>query len=110
MLEKKAKWHKACHLKFSQSKSEHSPGVDTTEKKSKRQLRSIQDDKVCIFCSQTSGTLHLCSTMRLDHELHKMAEELRDTSMMSKLVGGNLLAIDAKYHNSNLSAYKNRYS
>ena len=38
-----------------------------------------------------------------------MAEELRDTSMMSKLVGGNLVAIDAKYHNSSLSAYKNRY-
>ena len=28
-----------------------------------------------------------------------MAEELRDTSMMSKLVGGDLVAIDAKYHN-----------
>ena len=38
-----------------------------------------------------------------------MAEELRDTSMMSKLVGGDLVAIDAKYHNSSLSAYKNRY-
>ena len=107
-------------LKFSKSKltralekinriSEQSPGVDTTEKKSKHQLRSIQDDKVCIFCSQTSGTLHLCSTMRLDHELHKMAEELRDTSKMSKPVGGDLVAIDAKYHNSSLTAYKKRY-
>ena len=38
-----------------------------------------------------------------------MAEELRDTSVMSKLVGGDLVAIDAKYHNSSLSAYKNRY-
>ena len=73
-------------------KREYSPGVDTTEKKSNRQLRSIQDDKVCIFCSQTSGTLHLCSTMRLDHELHKMAEELQDTSMMYKLAGGDLVS------------------
>ena len=38
-----------------------------------------------------------------------MAEELQDTLMMSKLAGGNLVAIDAKYHNSSLSAYKNRY-
>ena len=80
--------------------------IATTEKKSKRQLRSIPNDKVCIFCSQTSGTLHLCFTMRLDHELRKMAEELQDTSMMSKLTGADLVVIDAKYR---LSAYKNRY-
>ena len=63
---------------------------------------------MCIFCLQTSGTLHLCSTTRLDHELHKMAEELQDTSMMSKSAGGDLVTIDAKHHKSCLSAYKKK--
>ncbi len=80
-LQKRAKWHKACHLKFSQSKlkrvleqkkrkREPSPTmVDTTERKSKRLALSTPDEKGCIFCSQISGTLHLCSTMRLDSRM-----------------------------------------
>ena len=38
-----------------------------------------------------------------------MAEELQDTSLMTKIAGGDLVAIDAKYHYNCLSAYKNRY-
>lgn len=121
-LQKRAKWHKACHLKFSQSKLRRvleqqnrkrkpSPStmVDTTERKSKRLALSTPDDKGCIFCSQLSGALHLCSTMRLDHELRKMAEELKDSSLMATIAGGDLVAIDAKYHYNCLSAYKSRY-
>ena len=60
----------------------------------KHQLRNTPDEQACIFCAQTSCTMHLCSTMRLDHELHKMMEELQDT-IMSMIAGGDLIAIDA---------------
>ncbi len=38
--------------------------------------------------------------MALDHELRKMAEELQDTTLLTKIAGGDLVAIDAKYHNN----------
>ena len=116
-LRNKAKYHKTCHLKFAQSKltrvleqrkrsRECSPSLEGDHK---RLARSVPDEKACIFCSKKSGTLHLCSTMRLDHELGKMAEEQQDTSLMAKIAGCDLVAIDAKYHNNCLLSYKNKY-
>ncbi len=72
----------------------------TSEMNSKCLARSVPDETLCIFCSKSSGTLHLCSTMALDHELRKMAEELQDTTLLTKIAGGDLVAIDAKYHNN----------
>jgi len=118
LLQNKAKWHKACHLKFSQSKRmgiiqqrrrkrEYSP--TDNDRKVKPRSRNTPDEQAFICCAQTSGTMHLCSTMRLEHELRKMAEELQDTIMISKTAGGDLIAIDAKYHLNCLASYKNRY-
>ena len=47
--------------------------------------------------------------MSLDKELRQMATEMQDTSLISRISGGDLVAIEAKYHRSCLTAYKNRY-
>lgn len=47
--------------------------------------------------------------MGLDKELRMMATALQDTTLMSKLSGGDLVAIEAKYHLNCLVAYRNQY-
>jgi len=103
LLRNKAKWHKSCHLKFAYSKlmrvqeqkgrnCEH-PSTDD-QRKSKRRASGIPDEEACIFCSQPSGKLHQCATMGLDNDLRKMATDLEDTSLLARISGGDLVAIE----------------
>ncbi len=114
----KAKWHKACHLKFAYSKLQRMKN----QRSKKRELNNEEGQRIskrlktgatsvqnCIFCPEVGGKLHNCSTMNLDHELRRMAEELQDTSLLAKIGGGDLIAIEAKYHLKCLSAYRNKY-
>ena len=47
--------------------------------------------------------------MGLDHELRKMAVDLQDTILLARISGGDLVAIEGKYHYKCLSDYKNRH-
>lgn len=67
---------------------------------SKHQLSSTPDEESCIFCCQTSGILHQCTTMGLDCDLQKMAKDIQDTTLIAKLSGGDLIAIEAKYQST----------
>ena len=77
-LKNHAKWHKACHLKFAPSKlvqlqkrqlSLKSTCEQLEQTKSKRQITSANSDQdSCIFCSEVSGTLHKCATIKLNHK------------------------------------------
>ena len=55
------------------------------------------------------GKLHQCSTMKLDTELRYMATELNDTTLLARISGGDIVAIEAKYHIECLVKYKNSY-
>ncbi len=118
-IENRARWHKSCYLKFnltklqraqksSKGKKRHLDSA-VEERKSKRHSSSTLLQATCIFCDDESGQLHNCSTLGLDKELRKMATDLQDTSLLSRISGGDLIAIDAKYHINCLVAYKNRY-
>ena len=116
----KAKWHKSCHLKFAPSKlvrvkqqlgkkrSLEASG-DEVRRKSKRASVGTPSQASCIFCSEVSGKLHSCTTMTLDHDLCQMATDLQDTKLLARISGGDLVAIEAKYHFNCLSAYKSKY-
>jgi len=116
----RAKWHKSCHLKFALSKlarvkqqlgKKRSLGAsDEGTRKSKRTSVGIQDQASCIFCSVASGKLHNCTTLTLDHDLRQMATDLQDTRLLARISGGDLVAIEAKYHFNCLSAYKSKSS
>lgn len=110
-----AKWHKACHLKFASSKLERTRDrqtkrkcVDLDERKSKR-LSVGPTVNGCLFCSKQDGKLHNCSTLELDKAIRDMATELEDENVLANISGGDLIAIEAKYHNGCLTAFKNRY-
>ena len=90
-----------------EKKCEHIYNDD--QRRSKWQLRSFANEESCIFCSQASGKLHNCATMGLDCNLRRMATDLQDTTLMAKLSGGDVIAIEAKYHYNCLSAYKNQH-
>ena len=111
----RSKWHKSCHLKFAASKLNRikdqrgKKHESDDQRKSRRKLDSCANEESCIFCSQASGKLHHCATMNLDCDLRRIAKDLQDTTLMAKLSGGDLIAIEAKYHYNCLSSYKNRY-
>ena len=46
--------------------------------------------------------------MSLDSRVRQIAEELRDTKLLAKLPGGDMVAIDAQYHLRSLAAFYGR--
>ena len=42
--------------------------------------------------------------MNLDYDLWQMATELQDTELLERISGGDLVALEAKYHFKCLSA------
>ena len=112
-----AKWHKSCYLKFNDSKlqrarkREADRNIDSgssSQKRSRVQRQSLDKDK-CIFCSRNDGPLHEFRTFDADDNVRRMAIELQDTALLTRIEGGDLTALEAKYHLSCLTALRNRY-
>jgi hypothetical protein len=98
-----ASWHKSCHLKFNNSKlakakkkREHNPD-DEEKRPSKRKALNVQK---CLFCKkgEEENVLHEVSTFDADKNIRNMITELNDTQLMTRIVGGDLIAMEAKYH------------
>jgi len=117
LMRHSAHWHKACRVKFSQTK------LDRLEKKNKdssneslsMQTRSSHecvqlDEDRCFFCDEPAGhaTLHNASTYDIDRKVRRCALELEDTSLLAKLAPGDMIALEAKYHSRCLVALYNR--
>ena len=80
------------------------------KRRSKRHsMANTVNEECCKFCSLPSGKLHECATMELDSDLQKMEEDLQDTTLIVKLSGGDLIAIEGKYHNKRRIVYRNRH-
>ena len=112
-LQNRAKWHKTCHLKFNPSK--HLRAMEQWDKKcqltfSVQQSRGVQNGeqyvKNPVFFGHSVGKLHKCLTVGLDHGLREMAVYLQDTSLLARISGGDLIAIEGKY---SLSDYTNHH-
>ena len=61
-------------------------------------LQLIYLRKVVFFCDQSSGEIHLVSTMILDKNVRKCAIELQDTVLSAKLAAVDMISQDAVYH------------
>jgi len=120
-FENNAKWHKACYLKFATSKLEKKKSnlekkrkkaeaeINKEQRRSKRLAVKTPDQDSCIFCSEETGKLHNCSTMKLDSDLKRMANELNDTGLLARISVGDLVANEAKYHFGCLTKFRNKY-
>ena len=60
------------------------------------------------FCDDTTGNLTKVETMSLDSHVRQIAEELRDTKLLAKSSGRDMVAIDAQYHLRYLAAFYGR--
>ena len=56
----------------------------------------------CVFCAKDDGELHEFKTFDTD-------ENIQYTILLARVGGGNLTAIEAKYHLSCLTALRNRH-
>ena len=120
LVENRAKWHRSCQLKFKSTKLQCAQNCKKGKKRClelpPEQRRSKRHSScstlplaACIFCDGESGKLHSCTTMELDEDLKQMATKLQDSLLLSKIMGTDLVAIEAKYHINCLVSYKNRY-
>ncbi len=93
LIRHSASWHKACRVKFSQTK------LDRLEKKKANnerieslhmQTHSSQDcfmvdENRCSFCDESAGlaTLHNASTYDIDQNVRRCALELKDNALLA---------------------------
>ena len=84
--------------------------TDTSSERCSKQKLLETDDALCIFCGKASSEkLHEYSTRNTGVSLRVMANDMQDNDLLTKVSGGDLVAIDAKYHFSCLSEYRNRH-
>ena len=69
-------------------------------------------EPTCLFCYQPAGSegLHEAATKQLDNKVRECTCdcELQDTALLAKLAAGDMIAIEAKYHNRCHCALYNR--
>ncbi len=75
----------------------------------KRPRRQSTDRMTCLFCHQDNGHLHEFRTLGVDESIRHMASELQETELMARMEGGDLIALEAKYHMKCLTALRNRH-
>lgn len=112
-------WHKSCRNKINSTeiktvakrkRENEDNSSKTSPVKTRRSIGETIDKSVeqCLFCDQSDGNLHKASTFEIDDKVRKYATELHDTKLLSKLAGGDMVAIDAVYHTNCLVAFYNR--
>lgn len=67
--------------------------------------------RTCLFCGKGDevGDLHQVSTFNTGHNIRTMITEQQDTQLLAKIVGGDLIAAEAKYHLKCLVNLRNRF-
>ena len=115
---KEAKWHKNCKdnynntkLKRIEKKKQKDEDCEASNVSPKKKTRrstggatgTTQD--TCFFCGNP-GYLHKASTEKLDKNVRRCAEVVKDYMLIGKLSSGDMMSQDAMYHGNCL---KNLY-
>ena len=100
-----ASWHKSCPLKYNNDKLMKAIKRDGTlrddleedRRSIKRHAINIQN---CLFCEkgEQEGELHQILTLDADSNVWTMVTELNDAQLLARIVGGNLIVMEVKYH------------
>ena len=71
----------------------------------------VSMQKKSIFCEQDHEIENLSSvqTFEQDSNIRTMATGLQDVEIISRISGGDMIAIEAKYHLSCLTKLRNRH-
>jgi len=122
MTTNEAKWHESWYKTFrnanvsrarkrkrSEMEAESSEIGSNTSARRVYPQRQSQDKDVCIFCENGNKKLHKFSTLQTDTNVQTMAKDLQDTTLLARIEGGDLIALEAKYHLSCLINLRNRH-
>jgi len=88
-------------IKAEKSTKEKKPTSDDDDSlsKSSKRCKVTGSDEKCVFCDEKVGVLHSCfSTIEADRNLRRIVTDLQDFELLAKISGGDLIAIEAKYH------------
>ena len=122
-LSQRARWHtcKSCNVKFNSTKlrraekryfpEEQSPIIGKKFTRSSSGNETPSNIDKCFFCDECeswNNPLHNASTFGMDTRVRKCATALHDQILLAKLSGGDLVAIEAKYHAPCLTSLYNR--
>ena len=106
--------HKKCRLQFNKMAfDEQSRGAGQQQcSASTVHTRSIHShpqptEPTCFFCKEPAGSAGL-HEYNIDVNVRRCALELEDTALLTKLAAGDMIAIEAKYHNNCLRSLYNR--
>ncbi|MES9882849.1 MAG: hypothetical protein ABW185_18430 [Sedimenticola sp.] len=120
---RKAKFHKACNLKFNKSELKRASkrkltvhddrSVADTDVKFTRQKMTRNEDEhtKCFFCDQPATNvkpMRRASTFDIDTRVRQIAINLQDEYLIAKLSEGDMIATDAEYHVQCLVSLYNR--
>ena len=112
-LANKARWHKSCYALFNSTELKRAEKRHTTLEedlvggkftRSNVSVCSKETVPACFICDKSDGqTLHNVSTLGLDDRVRECATLLNEEKVLAKLSGGDLIALEAKYHTKCLS-------
>ena len=112
-LANKARWHKSCYALFNSTKVKCAEKRRATLEedlvggkftRSNVSVCSKETVPACFICDKCDGqTLHNVSTLGLDDQVRECATLLNEERLLAKLSGGDLIALEAKYHTKCLS-------
>ena len=60
------------------------------------------------FCEET-GDIHEVMTLEVDEKVRKIATDLQDSALLKHIAGGDMVAIEAKYHRKCITNQTNRH-
>ena len=116
LIQNQGSWHKSCYLKFNNKKLERATkrqnmddASESTNSGKKRPRRQSVDRMACLFCHQEDGHLHEIRTLDASKSIRKMATDLEEAELIARIEGGDLIALEAKYHLQCLTALRNRH-
>ena len=116
LIQNQGSWHKSCYLKFNNKKLERATkrqnmddASESTNSGKKRPRRQSVDRMACLFCHQEDGHLHEVRTLDASKSIRKMATDLEEAELIARIEGGDLIALEAKYHLQCLTALRNRH-
>uniref|UniRef100_UPI00358F8763 uncharacterized protein isoform X1 n=1 Tax=Myxine glutinosa TaxID=7769 RepID=UPI00358F8763 len=118
LVNNQAQWHRTCYGKFSKCKLERAKrkrefeeaGASREGVQEKRQkVRHSVTKNNCMFCSKSDGQLHEFMTMGADQNIRRMATDLQDTAVLSRIAAGDVIAVDGMYHLNCLTEFRNRH-
>ncbi|CAE1246963.1 unnamed protein product [Acanthosepion pharaonis] len=103
-----AKYHQSCRLLFNNTKIERaeqkraapSTSRATDEPRSKKRKSADIPKVECFFCEEEDviSNLQEGMTERLNENLNQCARTLNDGKLLAKLSGGDIVALEIKYH------------